>query len=170
LLACSKEMSQESGSSTGNNNNNNYYISFKVDGTTKSYDQNTMAVIMDMAGTKSLSLVAQSSASTTNLEGINLTINFTTGGPATGTFAEDNTGTDYVVGGVYNTNSTAVVYAAGLVSPSVKPLTINITHIDEKEITGTFSGAFYKQDVIVGQSYDNEYFTLTDGTFKLPVK
>jgi len=58
---------------------------------------------------------------------------------------------------------------AGIQSPSVKPLVINILTKTNTEITGTFEGAFYKEDLASGTMYP-DYILVTGGEFKLQIK
>jgi hypothetical protein len=88
---------------------------------------------------------------------------------APGTYTEDDPGYDYTAAGVYNPNSTTIVWGAGLHYPSVKPLKITIATKTATEMSGTIEGAFYKQDVSTGQLYD-DYTLFTECEFKLPVK
>jgi hypothetical protein len=88
---------------------------------------------------------------------------------APGTYTEDDPGYDYTAAGVYNPNSTTIVWGAGLHYPSVKPLKITIATKTATEMSGTIEGAFHKQDVSTGQLYD-DYTLFTECEFKLPVK
>ncbi len=86
----------------------------------KTYTSFASANIIDFtSGVTSLALVA---GTPNSLEGFNITINFFNSTPVkTGTYSEDYAGLDYLLGGVYNPNSTSIVYGAGLQAPSVKP-------------------------------------------------
>ena len=118
---------------------------------------------------KSLSITGSASSSSSDLEGINLSINFFNVAPTTGTYTEDNPGTGYVTAGIYNPNSPTTVYAAGISSSTTLPLSITITKLSATEIEGTFKGAFYKTDITTG-SPGSDYITMTDGSFRLPVQ
>jgi hypothetical protein len=159
LSSCKKE----SNSTSAN------YIKGKKDGTSFNFTSNSMAKITDFTssgGFESLNLVANGTA----LEGFNLGINFFTGTAIQpGTFSEDNTGSDYIVAGIYNPNSTTTINAAGIVSPSAVPLVINILTKTSTEITGTFQGAFYRQDITTVTSY-SDYILITEGEFKLKIQ
>jgi uncharacterized protein YxeA len=150
-----------------------YYIKGKKDGVAFTYSANAMALITDFTSSGagiSLALAANAQANGASLEGLGLTINFSQGVPVTtGTFTEDNTGTDYVTAGVYNPNSTTIVWGAGIHFPTVKALKIVIQSKTATEMTGTFEGAFYKQDVSIPAFYD-DYILFTEGEFKLPVQ
>jgi hypothetical protein len=159
LFSCKKENAQNSTS----------YIKGKKDGTAFSFSANSMAKITDFTssgGFTSLNLIANGEA----LEGFNLGINFFTGTAIqAGSFSEDNTGSDYIVAGVYNPNSTTTINAAGIQSPSAMPLVINILTKTSTEITGTFAGAFYRQDISTGTSY-SDYILISEGEFRLKIQ
>jgi uncharacterized protein YxeA len=159
LFSCKKE----------NNKTSTTYIKGKKDGTAFNFTTNSMAKITDFTssgGFTSLNLLANGNA----LEGFNLGINFFNGTAIqTGSFSEDNAGSDYIVAGVYNPNSTTTVNAAGIQSPSAKPLVINILTKTSTEITGTFEGAFYRQDITTGTSY-SDYILISEGEFKLQIQ
>ena len=175
LISCQKEISTETtngGGSTGGGTGGatTYYIKCKINGTARTFNYNDMAKLTDLAvGAKTFSILGSASSDASNLEGVNLSINFIAGAPAAGTYAEDYSGTDYLVAGVYNPNSTTTIYAAGLTANSVLPLTITITKLDSQEATGTFKGAFYKTQVTSGVP-TSEYLSFTEGEFKLQIK
>ncbi len=161
LFSCKKDSNQSSTSSN--------YIKGKKDGVAFNFTTNAMAKITDFTssgGFISLNLLANGTA----LEGFNLGVNFFNGtNVQTGSYTEDNSGSDYLTAGVYNPNSTTIVYGAGIQSPSAQPLVINIVTKTSSEITGTFEGAFYKEDVSSGTIY-SDYILITDGEFKLQIK
>jgi hypothetical protein len=173
IFSCAKERSFETHSSGGpppGGGNSTYFFQAKVDGTVHSFNSNASANINDFGtGLKSLSLTGFASADTNNLEGINLSINFFAGSPKAGTYSQDYTGSEYVTAGIYNPNSTTVVYGAGLTTNTVSPLTITISKIDNTEVAGTFKGAFYKTDVNGGPA-SSEFLQFTDGSFRLPIR
>jgi hypothetical protein len=144
-----------------------YYIKAKKDGVQKTYTSFASANIIDLtSGVMSLALVA---GTPNSLEGFNIAINFFNTPIKVGTYSEDYPGFEYILGGVYNPNSTSIVYGAGLQTPSIKPLVVKILTKTTTEMTGTFEGAFYKQDINAG-SVSTEYFLFTEGAFKLPIK
>jgi hypothetical protein len=163
---------KKSGNDDGGGNSS-YYIKGKKDGVAFNYNQNSMAKIIDFsstANTISLALFANSQPNAASLEGLNVTINFFNGkSPATGIYTEDYTGLDYLAAGVYNPNSMTITWAAGMHSPTVKSLKINILTKTATEMTGTFEGAFYKQDSSIPAFYD-DYTLFTECEFKLPIK
>jgi hypothetical protein len=178
LFSCQKELSHEtptntggSGSGTGGGgSNNSYYIRAKVNGTDRSFNYNDMAKVTDLGGgSKMISLIGSASSSANNLEGINLTISFLSGSPVAGTYSEDSQSLDYIVAGVYNPNSSTVVYAAGLSATMAIPLSVTISKIDNAVAEGTFKGAFYKTDISSGGP-GTEYLSFTEGTFRLPIQ
>ena len=161
FISCQKELTDEINTNTPTNSG--YYIKGKKDGVAFNFTTMTQATIMAVPPVTLFSLLAWG----TGLEGFNLSINFMNGTVVPGTYREDNTGTDYIIGGVYNPNSTDYVYAAGI-QTSVKPLVITIGTKTATEVTGTFSGAFYKQSL--SGTFFSEYITITEGEFKLPIK
>jgi hypothetical protein len=175
LVSCQKEVSFENSNATNpgsGGSNSTYYIRCKDNGTAKSFNYNAMAKIMDLMGAKSLSLIGSAAPNASTLEGVTMGINFMAGGPAVGTYKEDDGSLNYVVAGVYNPGSTTIIFGAGLLPDPVLPLRITITKIDTKEITGTFEGAFYKQDVSTGTlpTPASEKHLFTEGEFKLPIQ
>lgn len=163
FTSCKKSNSEDRGG---------YYIRGKKDGTAFTYSANAMAMITDFGGGTgvSLSLFANAQPNAASLEGLGMSINFSAGhSPAVGVYTEDHAGTDYVAAGVYNPNSTTIVWGAGIHFPTVKPLKITILTKTATEMTGTFEGAFYKQDVSIPAFYD-DYILFTEGEFKLPVQ
>ena len=173
ITSCQKEITLDVGNTggTGNTGGSAYYIKFKKDGEPKMFIVYAQAKVINFSGTGLISLALTASANAgTTLEGINVGINFFNGtSPQTGTYSEESTSLDYLVGGVYNPNSTTIVYAAGVQTPTVKPLVIKILSKTATEMTGTFEGAFYKQDVSTLTFY-NEYYLLTEGEFKLKIQ
>jgi hypothetical protein len=55
------------------------------------------------------------------------------------------------------------------VTPTAKSLKLTILTKTATEITGTFEGAFYKQNVTTAE-VGTEYVLITEGSFKVPVK
>jgi hypothetical protein len=173
LFACQKEVTSDVSSENGNNNNNNnnqskYYIKCKINGEARSFNYLNQALITDFGSFKSLALIG--SASATGGEGFNIGINFMSGGPAVTTYSEDANTTDYAIAGVYNPGSTTIVYGAGIVTPSPLPLSVTVTSMQAGEMSGTFKGTFYKQNITSGEISSTDFKTITDGEFKLPIK
>src|SRR5690606_38068988 len=163
FAGCSKSGTSDS--------SDNYYIKGKKNGADFSYTNYAMATIFEIiADHTSLSLSANNSSNAGDLTGMVLGINFSNGGSlAPGTYIEDGGGVIYAVSGVRNPNSTTIVYGAGGIHvPTARPLKIVITSITDTEITGTFEGAFYKQDLSIPEYYD-EYLDFTEGEFRLPL-
>jgi hypothetical protein len=171
LASCQKENSFETSTSgPGPAGAPTYYIQAKFDGTPKTFYFSDMAKVTDFgSGLKSISFVGLATSSASNVEGINLSINFFNIAPAVGTYTEDNSGTDYIAAAIYNPNSATTVYTAGLSGSSVMPLSITITKMDNTVIEGTFKGAFYKTDVNSGIA-TSDYITITEGSFRLPIQ
>jgi hypothetical protein len=165
FVGCKKESSKDG------DNTSTYYVKGKKDGTAFHYSANAGANIINFSSVNmiSLALVANAQSNPTNLEGLNVSINFFNGkSPATGTYTEEYAGTDYLTAGVFNPNSTSITWAAGSHSPTAKPLKIVILTKTATEITGTFEGAFYKQDVSIPAFYD-DVMLFTECEFKLPI-
>lgn len=142
-----------------------YYIKGKKDGVAFNFTNNAWASVLLSSGS---SVVSLSAGTATSMEGFNIGINFANASAfQSGTYREDNSGSDYMIGGVYNPNSTTYVYAAGI-QTSTNPLVINIVTKTSTEVSGTFSGAFYKQNVSGG--FFPDFITVTEGEFKLQVK
>lgn len=151
--------------------NSNFYIKGKKDGKGFNYNKNAMAKISNLATsqTVALSLVANAKPDVASQEGLALGVHFLNGKQfATGSYREDDGSTDYLTLGVYNPNSTTISWSAGIHKPTVKPLKITITSLTDQVISGTFEGAFYKQDSSIPKVFD-EYTLFTEGEFKLPV-
>ena len=167
LNGCSKSSDNGGTAST-------YYIKGKKNGAAFNFSANAMAQITNFSSTGgfiSLALIANAQPNGASLEGLNIGANFFNGqAPKVGTYSEDYTGTDYLVAGVYNPNSTSIVWSAGIHYPTAKPLKIVIVSKTASEVTGTFEGAFYKQDLSNPSSSSDEYVLFTEGEFKLPVK
>src|SRR5215207_6357038 len=111
LFACQKELSFDSPieDNTSGNSNTNYFIKCKVNGTGKTFNFNSMAKITNLVNILGFNLIGSASSDINNKEGINLSINFSSGGPAVGTYSETDTTLTYVAAGVYNPNSSALV-------------------------------------------------------------
>ena len=185
FFSCQKELSFEkssgnnnnpgtggtpAGGDTGGSTNTTYFIRCKMDGAPKTFNFNNRATIVDFADAKNLSLSGSATSTASNFEGINLAINFQNGLPATGTYSENDHQTDYVLSGVYNPNSMTTLFAAGINPNSSLPLTVTITSLSSTTITGTFQGAFYKQDILGGVSSTTDFKRITEGEFNLPIK
>jgi hypothetical protein len=161
FISCQKEFTGDT--TTTGTTSSGYYIKGKKDGVAFNFTTMAQAKITVVPPVTLFNMIAFG----TGLEGFNIGINFMNGTVVPGTYREDNTGTDYIVGGVYNPNSTDFVYGAGI-QVSVKPLVITIVTKTATEVSGTFSGAFYKQSL--SGTFFSEYITITEGEFKLPIK
>jgi hypothetical protein len=141
-----------------------FYIKGKKDGVAFNFIKDPQAIVTVVPPVTILNMLAYGAV---GIEGLTLAINFTNGTVQPGTYSETNAGVDYILLGLYNPNSTNFVYGAGI-QPSVKPLVLTILTKTATEITGTFSGAFYKQDV--QGTFFPDFITITEGEFKLPIK
>jgi hypothetical protein len=170
LVSCSKEKSVENATAAIPGGNNTYFIEANINGALHTFNVNDVAKMTDLgSGLKSLSITGSASSSSSDLEGINLSINFFNVAPTTGTYTEENPGSGYIAAGIYNPNSPTTVYTAGVSSTTALPLSITITKLSATEIEGTFKGAFYKTDITTGSS-STDYITMTEGSFRLPVQ
>lgn len=178
FFACSKEKSLEGsvtpitgggGGTGGGGSTGTYFIKGKIDGVAKTFSSTPMAVVIASGGSSVINFTAGSGG--TSLEGISLAINLVSGSITAGTtYSEDAATTDYIVGGVYNPNSSTIIYAAGLAPISIDPLRITITSKTSTEVAGTFKGAFYKQDLSNPTLISTEFKRVTEGEFKLPIR
>lgn len=84
-------------------------------------------------------------------------------------YTEGSSNPDYHLAAIYYGGTNNILYTAGMYTPSVKSLTLRILSLTDKEISGTFEGAFYTQRAD-GGNYTGEYLTVTRGEFKVPVK
>ena len=170
LASCQKERSFESSTANPGGGSNAYFIEAKINGTLHTFNVNDVAKMTSFgSGLKSLSITGSASTTATNLEGINLSINFFNVTPTTGTYSENDSTSNYITAGVYNPNSATTVYTAGVITNSTLPLTVTITQLTSTQVEGTFKGAFYKTDITSG-SPTTEYVTMTEGSFRLPIQ
>ncbi|HYH13915.1 MAG TPA: hypothetical protein VD794_01760 [Flavisolibacter sp.] len=167
LLSCKKDSSD-----SNNGGSSTYYLKCKIDGTSREFKYYPMAKILDYGnlGGLQLSLTANESENPTTLVGLNLSIIFMKGRPEVKTYKESDATFDYTVGGVYNPGSMTVVYGAGLNTSLTSPLSITFTSITDKEMTGTFHGAFYENNNTTGDISSTKHVKITEGQFKLPIK
>lgn len=163
FISCQKELTGDVTTTTPGTSSG-YYIKGKKDGVSFNFTKNPQAMITVVAPVTILNMLSYGN---TGIEGLTLAINFTTTGVQPGTYSETNAGVDYILLGLYNPNSTDFVYGAGI-QVSVKPLVLTIATKTATEITGTFSGAFYKQSV--SGTFFPDFITITEGEFKLPIK
>ncbi|MGE5107590.1 MAG: hypothetical protein ACM3H8_08600 [Sphingobacteriales bacterium] len=164
LFSCKK-------SDSGGSGNPTYYIKCKIDGTAKTFNYIGMAKITVLGpGATSLAIIG-SAASGSSLEGVNLAVNFFNNvqPQANTTYSEDYGGTDYIAAGIYNPNSSTIVYGAGIYTPTALPFKLKIINKTATEMSGTFEGAFYKTDVSLG-NITAEHVTITEGEFNLQIK
>lgn len=170
LVSCSKEKSFETSTGSPGGGNTTYYITAKINGTLTTFNVNDVAKITDFgSGLKSLSITGSASSDPSSLKGIDLSINFFNIAPAVGTYAADSSSTDYMTAGIYNPDSSMVVYTTGVSANSALPLTITLTKLDNTVVEGTFKGAFYKTDISSGTS-SADYLTMSEGSFRLPIQ
>jgi hypothetical protein len=144
-----------------------YYFQCTLDGVAKTFNVNSKAIILNMAGIQSLSLIGNVT-SAANLEGLNITVNNspspTKKQVVAGSYSEQQS-TDFVLGAVYNPGSATEVYGAG-VFPGSNPFQLVITSMDANTIKGTFSGNLYYQNDVTGTIGPN-FKVVTNGQFYL---
>ena len=151
------------------NNTSAAYIKGTINGISYNYSTNAAAKINDHSSTGEPNSVNIIAGDDNSPEGFNLSIIFFNGSLLqTGIYSEDARGVDYSVAGVYHTSVNDIVHVAGNQSPSVNPLVIKILTKTDTEITGTFQGAFYKEDIASGIFYPE--YILANGSFKLPLQ
>jgi hypothetical protein len=155
LNACKKE---------AGNADTNYYFEATVDGVKKAYPYLPTAVMLDTLDVYSLGMLAYASAGSQELFSLN--IGQESGPITTGTYVDDYTNEDRIVVGGFNpgTDDEALMYGAGLDEGPDPRLTITISEIGEKTITGTFSGTFFDH----GGDGPGKV-AITDGKFYMPL-
>ena len=145
--------------------NTDYYLSAKVGGTLKTYKALTYAIKVQMDTMYTIALNA--SATEGSPEQLFLIIGRANQPIATGTFTDEGEANQgLVVASGYNpgTSDDANIYAAGLQVDNNPRLTITITTLTDKTISGTFSGTYYDHG---GDGTGT--IAVTEGSFHLPV-
>jgi hypothetical protein len=138
-----------------------YYVKFKLDGADKQYTETTAAVFTTMLPLYSCAMVGEQLISGTVYEGMGITI-FNDAA-----IAANVTYTDALVASI-GTPQASLLYtdATGAQSSSAFATSPNvsvvITSMDDKTVTGTFSGT------IVSSTDLTTSHTVTEGTFHLP--
>lgn len=152
-------------SSCKKNNDNpsssGFYVKFKLDGTEKQYTETTAAVFSTALPVYSCALVGEKLISGTVYEGMGINIFNDVA------IAANVTYTDAVVASIgapqatllYTDAAGAQESSATAISPNVK---VVLTQIDDKSVTGTFSGT------IVSTTDLTTTQTVTEGEFHLP--
>lgn len=144
-----------------NNSPNGYYVKFKLDGNEKQYSQTTAAVFATALPIYSLALIGEQQVNGTVYEGMGINIY------NDASIAANVTYTDQEVVSL-GTPQAALLYtdAAGaqsssvvLASPGVQVL---ITGLDDKTVSGTFSGT------IASITDFSKTMVVTEGQFNLP--
>jgi hypothetical protein len=155
LPACQKE---------GSTPSDNYYFEATIDGSVRSYPATPTAVMLDTLDFYSLGLAAYTAVGSNDV--FALTIAQKAGPVTTGTYIDDYTNEDRIVGGGFNLGATddASQYGAGLDEGPDPKLTITITELTDKTIKGTFSGTFFDHG---GEGPGK--VAVTDGKFYLPL-
>ena len=181
FFACQKELAyQNSGVSStatvanalanSSDLNSSSYMNVKIGNELASFNSSSAATVSALGAGKSLKLVASIDNGANSTESIQLFINFLSGSPAAGTYAQGDRSFSYVMNGVYKTGEENTAYSAGLTPSSEQPLSVTITSITDTEIKGTFKGAFYKHNLSTGEITSSEFISFTEGAFTLPVK
>jgi hypothetical protein len=167
LFSCRKELSYED----VNGERSRYYLKCKIDGIEREFNFSTLALTHGYGPEDSvLAITGFSSTSLEGQESLTLNIYYTDLTPFEGTYEEDYTGTEYsLLSGIYDADSTDIIYTAGYASTSDFPLQLIITERTETEISGTFEGAFYFTDIDDGEVHP-QYLTFTNGIFRVKLK
>jgi len=144
-----------------NPSSSDYYVKFKLDGADKQYTQTTAAVFTTQLPFYSCAMVGENAVSGTVYEGMGITIFNDVA------IAANVTYTDAEVASL-GTSQASLLYtdATGAQSSSAFATSPNvavvITSMDDKTVTGTFSGT------IVSTTDLTKSQTVTEGTFHLP--
>jgi hypothetical protein len=146
-----------------------YFIKGNKDGVAFNFNKNAIAKAENFGpGSGEIGLNLKANATTP--EGFDLALLFYNNtGITTGSFVDGNSSPDYTLVGTYRPDNSTTLYGSENYSPSIKTLVVHITSRTSTEVAGTFEGAFYKEDTMSGDVY-NEYIIVTDGEFKLPIK
>jgi len=142
-----------------------YYISAKVGGTLKTYEALTHAIKVQVDTVYTIALSAN--AAQGSAEQLFLIIGRANQPISTGTFTDEGESNEnLIVASGYNpgTSDEANIYAAGLQEDNNPRLTITITTLTDKSITGTFSGTYYDHG-----GDGTGIIAVTEGKFHLPV-
>lgn len=168
LIAAAFALLAVSCKKSGSPSNSSYYIKATMDGTAKTFNTNCFATIDSLSGSVTLTMVGSVKAPP-DLESIDLTINNTPSGKAivAGSYNEIST-TDYLIVGVYNPDSTTVVFGTGINPAPANPFQLTITSINKTSVQGTFSGDFYYVNTTTG-AFGPAKKTFTNGQFNLKI-
>lgn len=143
-----------------------YYISAEVEGTLKTYKTLAYAVKLQVDTIYSVALTANVAEGSE--EHLFLVIARANQPITTGTYTDEGEANEnLIVASGYNPGTTneANIYAAGLQEDNNPRLTVTITSLTDKTITGTFSGTYYDNG---GDGTGT--IAVTEGSFHLPVK
>lgn len=134
LSACQKETSAPA---------SNYYFEATIDGVKKSYPYSPTAVMLDTLDIYSIGMLSYTAMGSNDF--FSLSIGQRSGPITVDTYIDDYTNDNRIVVGDFNLGSVddALVYGSGLERGPDPRLTIIITEITDKTITGTFSGTFF---------------------------
>jgi hypothetical protein len=154
LIALSSCKKDSNSPSTG------YYVKFKLDGTEKQYSEIATAVFTTQLPLYQCAMVGEKQTNGTVYEGMGITIN------NSGSIAANLTYTDELVSGLgtpqaillFTDDAGAQASSGFATSPNVK---VTITQMDDKTVTGTFSGT------IESTTDMSTTHTVTEGEFHL---
>ena len=145
----------------GGSSSSGYYVKFKLNGTQKQYSETTAAVFTDAFSVHQCSMVGEETKSASIYEGMAISIY------SDAAIAANVTYTDQIVASLGTPQATLLftdsdgtqTTSAFLSNANVK---VTITQMDDKTVTGTFSGNIGDISDISG----NE--SITEGQFHLP--
>lgn len=154
-FSCKKDSTVSSG----------FYIKANVNGEEKIYTYNAKASYYygDLTNTFYMSAFADADslpcAGCLRLPAFSLSLYFRTAPVAAGTYTQSQPANSNVYG-IYGTYNSYATYN----SQAQSPFTINITSINDKEVSGTFSGKYFDSTQV------NPGVTITNGKFRLPIE
>ena len=120
-----------------------YYLKCKIDGVDKTFNYSAVATQQELGdGKTSYSVFGKATATPDNLESLEFSILFSV--PfAKGTYKETDPTDDYLLGGIYNPNTTdpGKIYASR--NDEGDPLQVTFNEITTTTLSGTFKGKLF---------------------------
>jgi hypothetical protein len=160
LFSCNKER---------NETDSDFYISFKINGSQKTFKSKTQAAKVSVSQNNFYSIIFSAYEDSTSAEFFYLQVGQKGKKISTGTYTTPGqVSEDLIVLGGYTPASEdpSETYSAGiqLQEDNNPKLVVTITSLTDKTISGTFSGTFYNND---GDGPEASAFT--EGKFSLPL-
>lgn len=151
LSSCSKEKDSPSG----------YYVKFKLNGTEKQYSETTAAIFTTYLPLYACAMVGQKTVGGTVYEGMGINLFNDAPIEANVTYTEEEVeGTGATQAALLYTDDKGAQFSSAFLGlPDVK---VTITNMDDKTVTGTFSG-----NLVSTQDFTTTQI-VTEGTFHLP--